>query len=401
VSLEPYDYRVTVTAGTHTWERDATDPTGGYGLTDDLVVIRSVPDSDLWPVQPNPAECRFGVVVENADDLADLDIGTPVVGKVYMPAAAAEPVEQFHGRIADGDSAPHKVGAVWRFVCLDYLADLLEEAAWTSGRQSTFFGPDDLNVFFDGFGIPEPPVTPAIGVEWRLKTPSEGERMAPLDYINRLLISAPQTWAGGLGRYVIAPVITDDLLDEDTPFELLAAYRDLPAGHDSYDDEPDPLDPAVIDAANVERSNTFRLRKYDAVKRVVINYTELVLPAGEWEARTEDAALLGWTSSTVVDTELLFITGDGVVADTLAASLLLPYVPRARYTTDSLRWLLHKETPGRYLAAGLGDYIAVNGVEARWNPLGNTWLVGRLTSYTLTILGTRPVIDITFRDPGT
>lgn len=402
--------RTLITVGDHEWTsdtrtpRDPDDsiPTGGV-IRDGLTIDRGLPDSNLWPVAPTPASAKLEIIVSEAVELVDVEIGTPVAIEAYLPADAATPTETFYGRVADVQAAPSPLGTVYTLTCVDYLGDLLEEVVWSGARTSAFLTSGSFDSFFTGFGM-TPPAMPALGfpTDRRNLSPALGDRLAPLDFIDRFLASNPQSWSGVRGRYVLAPVITDGLLDPTTPWQLVPSYRDLPAGHPSYSDPPDPDDPAVIAAAFVETSNAYALRKYDAVKRIDLTYTrwESSSPDPGESVRTVSSALSGWTVATAIESTLHLIVGSGAVAPAdVATFYLVTETSRARYSADTLRWRLHDDEPGRYLP-DLGDYCAVDGIAARWNPNGNTWLVGRLNSYTLTLTGTRPVVDLTLRDPG-
>lgn len=179
-------YRVAVTAGAHSWNVTSGD-SADYGLADPVTISRSLPDVDLFPAQPNPAQATFSVVVPDAADLADVLESTEVAIHVYAPSGAATPLESFHGRVSDVKAAPHPLGTVYSYTCVDYLADLIEEeVVWEEGA-TTFdtvlvqdlvddlFAQVGLTVGFSGTPPPQPIGLPFGDTYFRPPAPGAGD----------------------------------------------------------------------------------------------------------------------------------------------------------------------------------------------------------------------------------
>lgn len=124
---------VDLTIGADTWAYTAGDPPD-FGMADGLKITRTLPDSDFWPVQPNPAVAQFGLILEDfpADDITEL--GLPVALEVTDSEGL---IESFYGRVAAVAVSPVMLGpatvggaprpAVFvAYQAVDYNADLAE-----------------------------------------------------------------------------------------------------------------------------------------------------------------------------------------------------------------------------------------------------------------------------------
>lgn len=142
-------------------------PTIGDGLS----VGWSMPDSDVWPVQPEPTTLTFSIYALQAADLTGIDIGTPLALQVYAGAPGGAASVEFYGRVAALSGAPVKIGPTygsghdpnanvdgWRLdvTCVDYSADLAEtDVAGQDPLQGVgVWG--RVNILFGLAGIPVP-----------------------------------------------------------------------------------------------------------------------------------------------------------------------------------------------------------------------------------------------------
>ena len=416
------------------WVFYPTDPIGV--LADPLTITRSVPQSDLWPLQPDPATATFTVVTPTAADLADVKIGTRTSITYQSPPAAFSAVtEAFYGRVADvqitpgeylvghdEDGAPIYYAALHTITCVDYLADLEDQVRWGVDYYSLsrptapitylledFFdqaGMGDL-VFeaYDGDTTPDSP--------W-VRVPDDNTETGVREIIETLLAQWALTGdSRGPARYVIDQNVdpTTGLPDPDQPYAMRLAFKNIDPAADDYLDAPDPAHMTVIDAAHVDLGATaYTGRKFDAIRKV-ITYPSPPGSAAWGVGLTRAAASLSGTpGSTVkiatgitIDSTYVGGGATGLLSDAqpwiddLADFYLPADVPRARYAADSFTWRLYAAPEGSFLP-NLGDVLAVDGISAAWTPTGLTWFTGRLTGYTLTIATKRPTIDFTLRD---
>lgn len=83
------DYRVDITIGptqggtSYAWSINKGDPPVLPVVLDGLSVSWQFPDSDLWPVQPEPLTAQFSILAASTSDLAGIDLGTPVLIRIW------------------------------------------------------------------------------------------------------------------------------------------------------------------------------------------------------------------------------------------------------------------------------------------------------------------------------
>lgn len=77
------DYRVDLTVGPYSWTRSKGDPPSLPEVLDGLTVRWAFPDGNLWPSQHEPLTAAFSLIAEDAADLDGIDLGTPVLLRVW------------------------------------------------------------------------------------------------------------------------------------------------------------------------------------------------------------------------------------------------------------------------------------------------------------------------------
>lgn len=390
-------YRVTVTAGTHSWDTTAGD-TADYGLADPVTITRSLPDVDIFPAQPNPAQATFSVIVPDALDLADVVESTEVAIHVYTPAAASSPTESFHGRVTDAQARPHPLGTVYTYTCVDYLADLVEETVnWEASYANDYaqlliddaFAQLGLAVGYVEGPPPFPLDPPFYSVSFEAPDPTtepDGIDGAFLTMLERWLVQwvtvIDEEDPRGLCRFVLEQHVTDDALDPVTPYQLRPIFR---SSQVDPTETPDPADLLVIDGDYVETGSTYSLNKRQGIRRI-----RVLRP----NSSPDIASHPGTPKPTaVIDSDLTSGTHGAYVA----AFYLPDDVPRARWVADTFTWRIDKDPSGDYLPQ-LGEPVSISPIVAAWNPLGYPWFTGRLTSYTLTVASGRHSLSFTLRD---
>jgi hypothetical protein len=393
-------------------------------LADPLTITRSLPQSDLFPLQPDPATATFAVVTPTAADLDTLALGSPVAITYWSPYIAfTPPTEAFYGRVADVQVTPgeYLVGhdeagdpiiwnALHQVTCVDYLADIAEDQI-TWGQDYLSLGGDNMltedlvaevwdqlgmgDLVYEEYDGETPWNTgPYVGV------PNNTTDTGGAAFLEQLLAQ----WAldddlTTPARYVLDQNIDafTGLPDADQPYILRVAGKNLPATADDYLDPPDPDNLTVVDADHVDLgATTYTLRKYDGVTRVIAYPAEdSDLPRMDAEHGSSPHVTIKF-ASTIVQGPALIGAAIGHLAR--IATLYLPAdVARNRYAADAFTWRLHAAPEGSFLPA-LGAPVAVDGIDAAWTPSGLTWFTGRLTGYTLTIATKRPVLEFTLRD---
>jgi hypothetical protein len=117
-------YRVEVNVGSYGLSAQDDDP-AGYGLTDGLELRYGVPNADLAPlVQQDPAEASFGIIAPDSTTYR-FQLGDQVRVAVYNSHSGGNGY-YFWGRVAQLTAQPHKLGILYSFTCVDYMADLQE-----------------------------------------------------------------------------------------------------------------------------------------------------------------------------------------------------------------------------------------------------------------------------------
>lgn len=421
----------------------ADPPTGIFGVPDDMIgvladpfaVTRTLPQADLWPLQPDPATATFAVVVPAAGDLEALALGLTVTLRLQTPAGPFEPVvEAFHGRIADvalqignytvsdGAGGTETWHALYTVTCVDYLADHAED--------QVRWGLDYLGLYL-----------PTVPIDWLLANlfdqagmgdvvfeAYDGDTTPPCPWVRvpdtttetgvmALIETLLAQWAltgdtRGPARYVLDQNIdpSTGLPDVDQPYVFRLAFKNIDPAADDYLDAPDPAHMDVIDAGQVDLGATsYAVRKYDGIRRVIV-YPGSILVPGDTPLDPAVATIAGTPTPTVkiatlITVDSIYVGGGahGLLSDAQAwvdalADFYLPAdVPRARWSAETFRWLFYAAPEGSTMPQ-LGATLAVDSIAAHWVPTGNTWFTGRLAGYTLTLAGRRPVIDLTLRD---
>jgi hypothetical protein len=215
------DWTLDITVGAHSWTVNAGDP-AGYGPLAGLRVGWAARQDDGWPTHPEPASCTFQVLTETADELADVDLGTPV-HVVFTPTTAAAPLVEFGGIVRAATQVAHDLGQVTAINALDYTVLLAE----TPGPQLTTaqqtpqqrFELLENPVIIDG-SLVNPPANPYPAANTDVATgwyPAlEAQRFASV------LALLHHTLARQVSpRMVLTQRLTDGLLDPVRPWEAV------------------------------------------------------------------------------------------------------------------------------------------------------------------------------------
>lgn len=135
-----YPYTVNLTIGSYNWTRTLGDAPALPEILDGLTVGWQFPDSELWPVQPEPVTASFSLLAAAASDLSGIDIGTPVHLRVFAGAkngaGVDSPTVRLAGRVTQLDGNARKFvhpatgldveGWQLDVQCADYTADAAE-----------------------------------------------------------------------------------------------------------------------------------------------------------------------------------------------------------------------------------------------------------------------------------
>lgn len=166
------DYRVDITLGPYSWTINRGDAPALPEIADGLSISWQYPDTNLWPIQPEPVTASFSVIAEAAADLAGVDRGSAVLIRVWA-GVIIDGTERdsvtFTGKVGELVGAPIKFGHPdtglevdgWRLdvQAVDLYVDLHETPL--SGYEFTGFqagsGPVGwTNYLFGLAGLPEP-----------------------------------------------------------------------------------------------------------------------------------------------------------------------------------------------------------------------------------------------------
>lgn len=405
------------------------DSDGPGLLVDPITISRSVPQSDLWPLQPDPATATFTVVTPNAEDIDPIKIGANVAIYFDTPTSDVSPpyVEEFHGRVADVATTPglYKVPVdgtteIWHaqhtVTCVDYLADNAEDQVrWGVDYLSLPGGTDTISttdlidsifdqlnmgdVVYEDYGGESPwPGSPFVRV------PANTTDTGGLELLEQLLMQwALDDGTDNPARYVLDQNINLlGELDPDQPYVLRVAYKKLPATADDYLDAPDPDHMTVIDGNLCDLgSTTYAKRKYDGIRRVV------AYPDSDSGGLSRIVADLGGSgphptikiATTIVPGPTELIGHAQAHITDLAYLYLPPDVPRSRWAADQFLWRFYKAPAGSKMPP-IGAPLSVAPIATHNTPTGLAWYTGRLVSYTFTLAGGRPVYELSLRDLG-
>jgi hypothetical protein len=206
-------YVATVTVGDHAWSVTSADP-AGYGVLAGLRVGWTARQDDGWPTQHNPTQATFGIIVEEGEDLADVDIGAHVLIRFYVTPPTA-PTLEFSGTVRDLTALPHPAGMVYRVTALDYLKDLQEVHTPGPAAAIEQNATDRLTYLTETVaGLPSvfnPPTVPypESGLLPAFAYPASTAYDLLVNELGRL--AAVQSWSGGKGaRAIIVPNLDAD-----------------------------------------------------------------------------------------------------------------------------------------------------------------------------------------------
>lgn len=121
----------------------------GTTLLDGLTVSWAMPDSELWPKQPDPQQLSFSLLADQASDFKVINIGTAVLLKVFTGLPGDLPWIRYGGRVSDLKGFQVKVPGpdgpieAWQLdvQCVDLTADLAELTI--GGDLTSLLGPYD------------------------------------------------------------------------------------------------------------------------------------------------------------------------------------------------------------------------------------------------------------------
>lgn len=414
-----YRYVVSV-AGAGTW--DATSGQAAtYGPVDGLTLTRQAADTALWPSQAQPDECRFQLVLAQASDLGTAAIGSVVSVDLYRPAAASSPTEQFRGRVADLQLAPHQLGVLVTLTCLDYTADLrgtlVGTAAWP---QETVL--NRVNRILSAAGQPTATVVPVGGV-YPVRNPQVAARAKGAADAYELVMSTLNQWAmdygysgtsndqglalprlvptgtdanGNVTGWQLSPAFESPLyagplvLTANTPSSGLWGVTAQP--YSSTYGAGSGLFNLELPAAQVDWASSYAITKADAPSRIVVT-------SSAWDGQV--VAQLGDAPYTTAS-----ISTDLVDQATDASQLAQLYLPSTRpagqaWVADRFLWHLSLADAGTALPSqgALGTVVTIGGLPLSQSPVGREWYTGQLAGWTLTLDSADPTVELTLRRP--
>lgn len=405
------DYRYIVTVGSHTWDHNMGDA-ATYGPVDGLTITRKLTDSPLWPGQVDVAECAFQLIVATADELADVEIGTPVSVDIRRPHTRGAPgPEQFSGRVADITAQPHPLGMLFTVNCLDYTADLREttvgDEPWPA--ESVFLR---IQRIMGLVGWPLASMVPVNGVLYPINIPTVAARDVdaqnaydlvqsylsqwPMDYGPTIVpdhgYARPQIAAGAGGSGETVTTVTLPYAFENPAYgPPLMLVLDGTGKYAATPVQPGVTAPdgvELVPGDEVDYAATYAITKNDAPRKVTVT-------SSAWDGQV--VATLGDPPyvNAPVETELVD-TGD---ATKLAGMYLPGYEPVARWVADSFVWRLELADAGDQLPVSLGTVVTIGPVPEDQNPNGKTWQTGQLASVVYTVADKRPYYTFTLRRP--
>lgn len=228
-------YDVDITLGSNTFSISSTDAPIEDTITvlDNLTIGWRFAENAPRPVQPDPVTCSLGLLTRDVDNLADIDIGTPLQVLVSSDGNA---VAAFAGRVAQITASPQVLknpdgtdgrAMFYQLDAVDYVVDLAEllitvnrpvevisdrlnaitAAITTAGGALVDWPPFnfDSNVdYFDAYAAVQQPALDVLTEHVRqLAHPSASE-------LSGLLLITPYTAAGVLTKYDMGwPILTN------------------------------------------------------------------------------------------------------------------------------------------------------------------------------------------------
>lgn len=268
-----------------------------FGLADGLTISRTTPNGDFWPVQPDPATCQVGLILEGFPSETITQLGSHI--RVTC-TEAGNTIEDFAGRIAAVSveavmlgpdplvpgGAPRPAVLV-SYVGVDYLADLAEQVPAVDIFEEQSVGmmiqimqsSPWVQLYNLGTGTPWNHISPSPFVpsdadilQWAARpvsTESMAEALAEIlrVWVMPSLIGSDPDVGRGMWRYLLQPESFVGAYPEPFTYELepffartltvIGTYGTLPDGSWGIDPVPSSAgDPAlVLDAQFIDRTS--------------------------------------------------------------------------------------------------------------------------------------------------
>lgn len=401
-------YRAAVDVGAYSWDVEAGDPmTTGPVLP--LTFGWQLPDSlpAGYPAQPDPHTASLRIVVDDAAELAGVDVGTDVRIRVYLDQLSGTMFAYFTGRVAELAASPFNADEtggqlLYTLECVDYLVDLSAELAGLSDYSAESVG-NRVDSILSDVGWADS------GAAWVGGTVGarEADPAAALAMLTELLRDVAGPGTDGFIKRNIASVRIDDA----------TGYPDLPWTLENRQAALDVLSIDVLDASAVALPGEWVRTRRQAATSVAITHPDglgddVATVYGDTGAGPAHPTL----SSQLLDPEavadvVLSDAGDpaGVrwQSDTMRLYLDFTDQDRASWggadpsvdTTAAGRWLPSLPPVGSGFAdqkAGIGRHVVVENMPAHISPDGSGRVEGRLSSARLTVPESgSPFVDFT------
>ena len=274
------EYTVTLKVGSHSWtitHADVLDVDATVQVLDGLKISWQLNESDPWPAQPQGVTCSVGFYATHVDELdADLAIGTPM--SAVLEDGDGNVFATFHGRVTQPQARPirRKAGLrmLYQLTGDDYTADLYEEPvtileAWPAESADDRMARIVALAATVGITLEPPADTGSAAFEeLTAGTTTIGELVA--DHLRQIVIDGPK-------RYIVTPVVVDDLLDhfECVLLETTVDAAVLPGTWAIVDGLltlvfPDTEADGVVDAGDVDLDTSWTRLKFRAINRVKV-----------------------------------------------------------------------------------------------------------------------------------
>lgn len=398
-------YTVQLTVGAYSWDFYQGDALPLPAPVDGLQLARKLVASDLWPPPEDLAELKFQLVAATAADLA-IDVGDPVIFRYQHSHTAFPDDDEFYGRVGEVTMAPHDLGVIFTVSCLDYRADLRE---LTAGKVD--YPAETILARVERIFAEIGHTVTITSVDRLVDTPSVAARTASptsaYDLITHYLLQWPAVleFIAGFPRDPALMVLDFDIDAEG----LFAGWRISPVTTSPTYDPPMHLETvgglvtAVpntnlagtalvgVDGATVEWSSSYAMTKADTINAVTVSGQV----GGAEYSITVTTGQVPRVSASIDGVEL---TTTGPYAQ--LGAMYLPSGAGTRWVADAFTWRLELTvTADREELGELRSLILVGNLDPDRNPNGDSWYVGLLESYTLTITDSRPVYDFQLRRP--
>lgn len=276
-------YAVDLTIGSHHWyitSLDTVDEDDPVQVLAGLNIGWQVSEAKPWPAQPEATTLSVSFLSTDADELADIGIGTPIA--CVLTDGDGHTIGTFHGRIASESVRPYRRGetiyALFSVAGVGYAVDLNElqilPATWPAeSADARFQRISDTCVALGGVAITPPPDTSTAAFEELNVNGTIGGVL--VDHLDQLAIDS----AEGVQRYIVAPVVVGDtslerfdcvLLDRTTDASLLPGTFEIVDGILTLT-YPDLTADGIVDAGIVDLDVTWNRLKYRAINRVTVS----------------------------------------------------------------------------------------------------------------------------------